>query len=155
MSASARKVEIMSVINMAKSIKQVHPDSLICYKVGNFYHSYGKDAYILSYLFDYKINKLEENVSVSGFPKNAISKVMATVERKKLNYIIIDTRNNYNVDDEVSYDNLNKYNEIFEKAHKAVKLKRRVGRISETLLREEDLEKIRKIEEIVYENRKV
>ena len=38
----------MSVINMAKNIKQVHPNSVICYKVGAFYHCYGKDAYIIS-----------------------------------------------------------------------------------------------------------
>ena len=40
----------MSVVNMAKNIKEVHPDTLVCYKVGAFVNCYGKDAYILSFL---------------------------------------------------------------------------------------------------------
>ena len=35
----------MSVINMAKNIKEVHPNASVCYKVGAFVNCYGKDAY--------------------------------------------------------------------------------------------------------------
>lgn len=145
----------MSVVNMAKNIKEIHPNDLVIYKAGAFYNSYGKDAYILSYLFEYRIKEVELNISVAGFPKNAISKVMARLEREKINYMIIDTRNNYDVDKKEEFGNLNKYTEIFEKSHKTVNLRKRVYKIEEKLLKELDIEKIRKIENMVYESRKV
>ena len=145
----------MSVINMAKTIKLIHPESLIGYKVGNFYNSYGKDAYIVSYLFDYKIRNIETNVASTGFPKSVLPKVMAILERKQVNYIIIDTRNNYKVDNEEDYKDLNCYKELFEKAHTEVKIKLRIQNIYEALMEEKDVQKIRKIEELTYENRKV
>lgn len=145
----------MSVINMSKNIKQFHQDYLICYKSGTFYHSYDKDAYIISNIFDYSIKKVNNDTLVSGFPRNAISKVMARLEREKINYMIIDTRNNYDVDKKEEFGNLNKYTEIFEKSHKTVNLRKRVYKIEEKLLKELDIEKIRKIENMVYESRKV
>lgn len=147
--------EILSVINMAKNIKQIHPNFLICYKVGAFYHCYGKDAYLLSYLFGYKIKEAEKNVSVSGFPKNAMPKIMARLEREKINYIVIDTRNNYDVETQEDFNNLNRYDEKFEESRKIVNLRRRVEKICELLIEEADIKKIRKIEEFVYENREI
>lgn len=85
---------------MAKNIKEVHPNTLVCYKVGAFVNCYGKDAYILSFLFNYKIKPLEDNNIVSGFPKNALPKLTARLQREKIDYIIIDTKNNYDVDEE-------------------------------------------------------
>lgn len=35
----------MSIVDMARNIKQVHPYDVILIKVGKFYHAYGKDAY--------------------------------------------------------------------------------------------------------------
>ena len=52
----------MSIMNMAKEIKQIHPDSVICYRTGKFYSAYGKDCYILSDIFNYKINKIQNDV---------------------------------------------------------------------------------------------
>ncbi len=140
---------------MAKNIKQIHPKFLICYKVGAFCNGYGKDAYLLSYLFGYKVKEAERNILVSGFPKNALPKVMARLEKEKINYIVIDTRNNYDVDEKEDYGNLNRYDEKFEEAHKIVNLKRRVEKICEILIEEADIEKIRKIETFVYENREI
>lgn len=67
----------MSVINMAKNIKDVHPDFIVCFKVGSFYHVYGKDSYIISYLFNYNIKEVKENIATVGFPKNVVVKVMS------------------------------------------------------------------------------
>ena len=40
----ATEVEItMSVVNMAKDIKKVHPEDVVMYKVGNFVQSFGKE----------------------------------------------------------------------------------------------------------------
>ena len=159
MSVAAEKDTAMSVVNMAKDIKKVHPEDVVMYKVGNFVQSFGKDAYILSYVFDYKLRSTNDNISTCGYPKNAIQKVIAKLEQRKLNYIVIDTRNNYGVDEKSDNGNLNKYEETLVKAKKYIKIKNRLKRIENFIFQDADkenvMEKIRKMEEIAYENRKV
>ena len=41
----------MGIINMSKNIKEIHPNKVVLYKVGTFYNAYGKDAYIVSYIY--------------------------------------------------------------------------------------------------------
>lgn len=84
---------------------------------------------------------------------------MSVFESKKINYILIDTRNNYDIDVKQDNKNLNKYEEIFEKAHKNIRAKVRIEKISEELIKsieEENFkQKMKKVEEIVYEGRKI
>ena len=47
----------MSIMNMVKNIKEIHPKSLLLFKVGAFCEAYGKDSYIISYLFDYQVRQ--------------------------------------------------------------------------------------------------
>lgn len=94
-------------------------------------------------------------MTVVGFPKKAISKVIARLEKEKINYLIIDTRNNYDVDNKCDNGNLNKYQTVLEKAHKEINIKRRIDKITEILTKEKDINKIKRIEEIIYESRKV
>ena len=77
------KEEKMSVINMAKDIKKVHPDFIICYKVGAFIQVFGKDAYIISYIFNYNIKKTKEDIATCGFPKQIIPRICAKLEQRK------------------------------------------------------------------------
>lgn len=53
----------MKLENTIKVIKRIHPEDIVLLKVGTFYHTYSKDAYIISYLFNYQIKKVEENYS--------------------------------------------------------------------------------------------
>ena len=149
----------MGVVNMAKDIKKVHPDDVVCYKVGTFVKAFGKDAYIISYLFEYSLIDAKENVASCGFPKRAISKVCTRLEQKKINYVMIDTRNNYEVDEKLDNKNLNTYTEILEKAKKYIKLKKRLKSVEDELLEHFEekniIEKLKRIEEIAYENRKI
>lgn len=62
----------MGVVSMAKDIKKVHPEDVVCYKVGAFVQTFGKDAYIISYLFEYSLRDAKENVPTCRFTKNAI-----------------------------------------------------------------------------------
>lgn len=84
---------------------------------------------------------------------------MARLESKKINYMTIDPRNNYDIDYKIDYKNLNEYNDIVEKAQKYIRLKRRIERLSNALIqdigKDEVLNKIKIIEEIVYENREI
>lgn len=110
-------------------------------------------------MFDYKITKTKENIQTCGFPKKTISKVMYKLEQAKINYMMIDTRNNYDVDFKMDNKNLNTYEEIFEKASKYIKFKRRIEKIVKSL--ENDIEKenieevIKEVEKIVYAKREV
>lgn len=90
----------MSTVNMVKTIKKIYPSCVILVKIGNFYNVYGKDAYIFSYLFDYKIVE-KAGIPTCGFPINAISKVENILEKTKINYVAVDRRNNY--DEEEKY----------------------------------------------------
>ena len=69
----------MSLANMVRTIKQIHPEDVVLIKIGVFYHAYGKDAYIISYLFGYKRNAFGENSSTCGFPKSALNYVKTVV----------------------------------------------------------------------------
>lgn len=90
---------------------------------------YGKDSYILAYLLGYKLKMVEDNCWSCGFPTKSLSKVEATLENKKVNYILVDRRNNYDVDDFSDNKNLNTYDEQFEKANKYIKSKNRIDAI--------------------------
>lgn len=150
----------MGIINIVKNIKQIHPNDIALVNVGKFYYSYGKDAYILSYLFKYKLMLIEQyKVYSVAFPKVSLPKVMAELENKKINYLIIDRRNNYNVDEKSDNKNLNNYTKYLEKAKKYVNLKIRINNISNYLLQHMDKSDITQIlegmEEIINERRKI
>ena len=87
---------IISIITIIKEVKNVHPEDITMIKVGNFYRVYGKDAYIIAYLFKYKISE-ENDIMVSGFPTSSIKKIEARLENKKINYIVLDRKDNYSV----------------------------------------------------------
>lgn len=119
----------MSIINIVKNIKQVHPEHIILIKIGKFYYSYSKDAYIISYIFGYKLKNIEENIKVCAFPVFILNKIMAKLEENKINYIIIDRRNNYGVDEKFDNGNLNKYNLYLEKSKKYIKFSTQIDDI--------------------------
>lgn len=143
----------MAMLTMVKAIEQIHMKDIVLFKVGSFYHAYGKDAYIMSYLFEYKIKKVEQNYSTCGFPSSSLSKVLSKLEEKKINYVLVDKRNNYEDDEKMDNKNLNTYDEIFEKAHRYVVIRDRIDAIHQELLNKIDSPdikgKIIKIEEIM------
>lgn len=141
---------------MVKNIKQIHPEYIAIIKVGKFYYSYGKDAYIISYIFNYKIKTVEENIKVCTFPVSILNRNIAKLEENKLNYLIIDKRNNYEVDEKSDNGNLNKYNYFLQKSKKYINQKNRIEKIYNYLISNiEDKELIIDIEKIINERRKV
>lgn len=59
----------MGILNIVKTVKEIHKEEIIFVKIGKFYQVYGKDAYIISYLLDYKLKKVEE-VLITEYVKN-------------------------------------------------------------------------------------
>ena len=144
---------------MVKNIKEIQSKTILLLKVGAFYESYGKDSYILSYLLGYEIKEVKDGIYKVGFSKKAIKKVIAKLEKEKINYLLIDFKNNYDVDEKYENGNLNRYDIVFEKSYKYVKKIRKIKDINEKLIRQINevnfKEKVRKIEEILNEKRKV
>ena len=146
----------MSIINVIKNIKQIHPEYVVITKIGKFYYNYGKDAYIISYIFDYKIKTIEENIKICAFSVSILNRNIAKLEENKLNYLIIDKRNNYEVDEKSDNGNLNKYNYFLQKSKKYINQKNRIEKIYNYLISNiEDKELIIDIERIINERRKV
>ena len=143
----------MAVLTIITPIKKIYPKNIALVKIGEFYHVYGKDAYILSYLFGYKLKIIEKNCSSCGFPKSSLNKVIATLENKRINYILLDRRNNYDVDQISDNNNLNTYEEQLEKAKKYVNIKRRIDLINQKLIdnmqKEAIITQIEQIEKIL------
>ena len=47
---------------MIRTIKEIHQCDVVFVKIGKFYHTYGKDSYIISYFFGYQLKKVENTV---------------------------------------------------------------------------------------------
>lgn len=142
----------MSIVTIIQEAKQIHPDYVIMTKVGKFYKVYGKDAYILSYLLQYKV-KTEGKFMSLGFPDHSLKKVQSVLENRKINYLVLDSRTNYSIDEKQEFNNLNKYKEVYEKSKTYVNNQNRIERIYDYLMSEaydDELKiKLAKIEEII------
>ncbi len=140
---------------MIKTIKEIHNNDICFFKIGTFYHVYNKDSYIISYLFNYKIKELGSNHKECGFPLDTLPKVLAKLESKKINYLILDKRNNYDVDNKQDYKKQNNYEKIYEEANKYINRNKRIDRLmyflKENIDSEDFIKIVGKMEEVMYE----
>lgn len=145
---------------MAKTIKEIHEKDVVLLRVGTFYIAYGKDAYIVSYLFGYKIKPVDStNYASSGFPVRSINKIKSALESRKINYVLLNKSDNYEVEEFDDNKDLNRYEEIYDKAHKYIRLKDRISDINNYLIDNVNKNNIKeilfKIEDIIDESRQV
>lgn len=145
----------MSIVDTAKDIKKIHPNDIALIKVGKFYYTYGKDAYIMSYMFGYQLKKADNSTNTTGFPEVALNKVIKKLEDKTMNYVLIDRSSNYDVIDTGDFKEKNNYSNVYNLAYRYVNRKNKVEAIYEYLVNniDDDLikEKLQQIEEILYE----
>ena len=150
----------MSVVNMIKTIKEIHEKDLVLLRIGTFYIAYGKDAYIVSYLFGYKIKPIDStNYASCGFQVGSINKIKTALETRKINYVLLSKSTNYEVEEMDDNKNLNTYEEVYNKAHKYIRLRDRISGINNYLIDNVNQENIKnvifKIEEIIDGRRQV
>ena len=145
----------MGIINIVQNIKETQKEYIVLIRTENFYNCYGRDSYIVSYLFGYKINIVQNGIYISAFPKSAYNKVISKLEEKKINYLILDRRNNYEIEEKSNNKNLNKYQDYYEKAKKEIATKMRIEKIYNYLIDTKDKEIISEIEKVVNERRKI
>lgn len=128
----------MGIINIVEHIKKIHTQDVLLVKIGKFYYVYGKDAFILSYFFNYKLQMVDNKIYSCAFPTSSRPKVIAKLENSKINYIIVNRRENYEVEEKEDYKNLNRYNEYYNKAKKELEIKFRIKRIENYLTKNKD-----------------
>ncbi len=146
----------MGIINIVENIKKIHEDYIVFIHVGNFYYCYGRDSYILSYLFNYKINILKNEIYSCSFPSSVLARILNQLENKKISYIILDKRHNYEVDDKQNFKNLNTYQKYYEKGKEKFSTKMRIEKIYQYLLENmDDKTFITEVEEKIHERRKI
>ena len=102
----------------------------------------------------YTIKKLD-NIYDCGFPITSINKIEAKIEELKINYLVVNKADNYEVYEEQDFKTENKYIQIYNKAHKYINRKNRITEIYNYLMEnincENIKEKINEVEEILYE----
>ncbi len=72
-----------------KEIKKDYPQYVILIKSGIFYEVLDDDAYIMRFLFDYKIKQMNESCLI-GVPETAIKKVEEEMIREKIAYVTVE-----------------------------------------------------------------
>lgn len=135
----------MSILTMVKNIKQIHNKDIVFVKLGKFYYCYGKDSYIISFFFGYKLNLVENTIYSCGFPSQSLNKITSKLENKKINYVIVDRRNNYEIEQKEDFKNLNTYDKYYEKAKEEIGTKLRIQKINTYLLENIDKNNIKKL----------
>lgn len=141
---------------MIETIELLNKDCICLFKIGNFYQVYGRDSYIIAFLLNYKIDIQNSEV---GFPINSLNKVLAKIENEKINYITLDSRNNYDVDLKQDFKKLNRYDKVYTKAREYVNIRIRIDKIYDNLINSIDKKEIRKIvgsvEKLINEGREI
>lgn len=141
------------------AVKEVHPQDICMYKKGSFYHVYDKDANIMAYFFGYKIKEIRGGEIQAGFPQVSLQKVLNKLEEYQINYVVMDRRNQYDVDFKKNFALANQYELYCRLARKYTNCLKRIDKLSrflkENIHKEEFLELISRLEKIAYERRKV
>lgn len=149
-------MKIDKILNIVKTVKQVCKNYVVLVEIRTFYYCYGKDTFIINYLEKYKIKILENNIYSCSFPKTAYNKIITQLENKRINYIVLDRRNNYEEQESNNYKNLNNYEKYYElgKAENAIKI--RIEKITNYLnTHKNEKELISQIESLINERRKI
>lgn len=145
----------MGLENMIRNLKEIHHEYVVLIKQGVFYNAYGKDAYIISYLFGYKRKIYGENSSSCGFPKSSLAYVESKLEDKKINYISVDRAHQYEVEEKVDFKKDNRYIQTYNKAFKNVRIQERALNIYNYIIDNIEDENMRKrigeVEEVLYD----
>ena len=143
---------------MIDTTKRLYEKYICLFKIGTFYCAYNRDAYIMSYLFKYKVREKRDEKE-TGFPVSSINKVKARLEAEKINYILVETSTEYDITEKVDLNNSNRYDNVYLKARNYVNYKLRVDAIYKILLdiiNDKDFRKtLEKVEDVVYDERKV
>lgn len=136
----------MNIENEVKILKNSNPDTLIMIRIGAFYHVYGKDSSIISYLFGYQIKKISK-LNTCGFPISVLDKILARLEIEGIAFKVLNS--NFDVENESKKGIQNTYEKIYNNSYKYLLKKNKIEEINIYLMENINTDYInKKIEEI-------
>lgn len=153
----------MGIYTILKKSKEINPKTIMIFKRGKFYETYGRDSRIMAAIFNYRIRTVSERIEKTsdkkinfpscGFPGNGLSKIERELEKLKLDYMILDASNDYSVEAKSDNGNLNRYDDELRYSDIYLPRRGKIDRICEKLkdnITAKEIDKIIKsIEEIV------
>lgn len=86
-------------------------------KRGYFYYCYNEDAVLIHYLLDYKIVSGKRKI---GFPIANLERVVNILEGYKINYVVLDEKNN--AVKERDFRKVNLYENYYQKAVQQIRI---------------------------------
>lgn len=132
---------------MHKNFKELFPKYVVLIRVGTFYEAYLDDACIIAYIMSYKLR--DGNYKSCGFPSNSLNRVLSVLDRKTINYLVLDKSHNYEEEVKEDYKRKNKYDEILTDAKKYIDKIYRIEKIKNHLMLDDS--KLVMVEKLLYE----
>lgn len=140
----------MKLIDKYNVVKKKYNKSIILIKSGIFYEILNDDAYIMNYIFDYKIKNLT-SFSMVGFPEKVVENVKDRLKKEKLSFVVVDDNNQF-VSDKSSFTDSN-YEIMLNLSLKSYCVEKEIEKIKrslEVLKNTESIDEIiKKIKEII------
>ena len=81
----------MTITEYGKLIKEDYEDFVVLIKYGKFYRCFDYDAFIIHYLFKYKIT----SKNTVGFPIECLNKVLSVLKYNNISVIVVNNNVNY------------------------------------------------------------
>ena len=82
----------MKLIDVYNNYKNDYKEYVLIIENGIFYNIFNEDTSIIYSLLNYKIKKGSNNYII-GFPQNNLNKVIDTLKKNNINYLVIDKNN--------------------------------------------------------------
>lgn len=133
----------MKLIDRYNEMKKKYSKSIILIKSGIFYETFNDDAYIMNYIFDYKIKTLSGFV-ITGFPEKVLDIVKDRLKKEKISYVVLDNNHPF-VSDKNPFTESN-YEILFDVSYKSYNVKREIEKINQKL---DVLKSTKSIDEII------
>ena len=86
----------LSNIELYKQIKQDYRNTIVLFKVGDFWETYNKDADILHKVLGLKIH-VRTNDRLTGFPNHILGEHVQQLKKNGYEYILIEPKNNESI----------------------------------------------------------
>ena len=129
--------------------------------IGFFHFSFNsfKEVYcIISYLLEYKI-KETNTIITCGFPINSIKKVQSMLEKNNINYLILNKRCGYEIEEKIEFNNKNTYIKQYKISKTYVNNIKKIDNIYDYLKKNMKKQNIKtileEVEKVIDETRKI
>lgn len=127
----------MKITEIYQEYKEKYPEYIILMKIGKFYEVYFEDTKIIHMLTGYRISKTTSDIFRLGFPLNSFMKVTKEFEKRKINYLVLEKVESYQVTLKKRFQK-NQYIQFYSKCEKDYEIHKRIDKVYQILLNHAD-----------------